>query len=245
MAERLGLPVHYDAADPWQTMKITINPTFSMETGELIAHDGQYEYSGQIQEFKGGTSQAQTNINTANGLQDKFATMGEQEQQQILPFLTNEMNNPQGFGEAGVNEMITAGGEATSGALGGATEEANLRASRIGNPSSSASIIDAASRNAGKQQSDNLLETHLANLKEKLSQQQAGEQGIAELSSGNIAESLSALGLSNEAVKNYIEAYKNTGGPLGGFSQAMGNLSSGLGSLGRMATGVAHGIKRK
>ena len=112
-----------------------------------------------------------------------------------------------------------------------------LRASRTGNPSSSGSIIDAASRAAGQQQSNNALGVNEANLGEKLNQQQAGAQGIAGLSSGNIGESLSALGISNQAVNDYTNAYKATDwqADLGAIGGLIGDVGKGVGAA---ATGI-------
>jgi hypothetical protein len=235
MAKGLGLLVFARRKSPGsEKVKITVNPTFDIETGALLAHDGQYEYDGPYMAMKGGTSQAQANINTANADNSQLFSQGQQEQSQILPFLQGEMLNPQGFGTAGTNELLTAGGEAASGATGAATEAANLRASRMGNPSSTASIIDAAARSGAQQQSANALDVNKANLQEKLNQQQAGEQGIGALSSGNIGESLSALGLSNDAVKDYISAYS--------ANSPLHTLTSLMGAAGSAAKGIGEGV---
>lgn len=192
---------------------------------------------------KGGTSEAQSNIAKGDTYSQNLMNEGQTEQNQILPFLSSEMTNPQGFGTTGTNELLTAGGQATSGALGQAEEAANLRASRSGNPSSTGSIIDAAARSSGQQESNNALGINEANLQEKLAQQQAGEQGIASIASGNIGESLSALGLSNQAVQEYITAANNTnpvtqfakltggggGGAIGGGMADVGNAAFALG----------------
>jgi hypothetical protein len=186
---------------------------------------------------KGGTSQAQQNINTADAENAQLSQEGQAEQQQVLPFLQSEMTNPVGFGTQGTNELLTAGGQATSGATGAATEAANLRASRTGNPSTSGSIIDAAARSGQQQQSNNALGVNEANLQEQLNQQQAGEQGISSIASGNIGESLSALGLSNQAVSDYITAANNTN-PL---KEIQGAISTGASG----AAGILSGLNGK
>jgi hypothetical protein len=234
MAEGVGLLVQLDGKSDRKKMRITLNPTFDIETGELISHDGQYEYGGKCEFLKGGTAQAQQNINTANNENSTLFNQGQQEQAQILPFLQQEMTNPQGLGASGRNELLTSGGEATSGALANAKEEANLRASRTGNTASTASIIDAATRAGAQQQSTNALDVGKADLQTKLAQQQAGEQGIASLSGGNIGESLSALGLSNQAVDDYIKAY-SANNPLTTISNAIGAVGKGVGAA---ATGI-------
>ncbi len=215
-------------------MRIRENPTFDIKTGRFLYCDAEYEDFGPKVLMKGGTDEAKQNMATANTENSQLFNQGQQEQQQILPFLKSEMTNPLGFGQQGTNEMLSAGGEAASGAVGGATEAANLRASRMGNPSSTASIIDAASRAAGQQQSTNALDVNKANLQEKLAQQQAGEQGISSLSAGNIGESLSALGLSNQSLDAYIKAAANTN-PLNEIGSFIGDLGKGVGAA---ATGI-------
>jgi len=177
---------------------------------------------------KGGTQQAQQNINTANAQNSQLFGESQAEQNTILPFLQQEMTNPQGFGQTGVNEMLTAGGEATSGAVGAGNEAANLRASRLGNPSSTASIIDAVARSGAAQQSKNALGVDQANLQEKLKQQQAGAAGIENIGNTDLKAALDSLGLSNQAVGDYTNAYKASN-PLNYIAPIIG----GLGSLGK------------
>jgi len=188
---------------------------------------------------KGGTTQAQQNINTANTENAGLYGQGEAAQNEILPFLTSEVTNPQGFGQTGVNELQTAGGEATSGAVGAGNEAALLKASRSGNPSDTGSIIDALARTGAQQQSKNTLGINTSNLQEKLSQQQAGAQGIESMGNSDIKAALDALGLSNEAVSDYTKAYQTTN-PLtliSGITGAAGGIGQGIGA-GLKAAGV-------
>lgn len=215
-------------------MRITINPVFDIETGKLVAHDGQYEYAGPVALAKDGTAQAQNNINTATGLESTYAGDATQANNEVLPFLNSEMTNPQGFGQTGVNELNTAGGQAVSGAVGAGDEAANLRASRTGNPSSSASIIDAITRSGAQQQSNNALGVDTANLKEKLAQQQAGASGIAAQGGQDLNAALSALGLNNGAVGDYTKASE--------ASNPLNMIEGILGAAGKGAEGIGAGI---
>lgn len=188
---------------------------------------------------KFGTKQAQANSGTATGLENTYAGDATATQNEILPFLNQEVTNPQGFGVTGTNEMLTAGGQATSGALGAADEEAKLRASRMGNPSSSASILDAASRSAMKQQSSNALGVDTANLKEKLARQQAGASGISALSSADTKAALDALGLNNQSVQDWTGAYNATN-PLNMITGILGNVGTLGQGVGAAAKAFSH-----
>lgn len=183
----------------------------------------------------GGKSQALTQLGTAQGLESTYANDATNAQNEILPFLNSEVTNPVGFGQTGVNELLTQGGQATSGAVGAGDEAAKLRASRLGNPSSSASIIDAVSRAGASQQSNNALNVNTDNLQEKLKQQQAGESGIASLGTGDMNAALGSLGLGNSATNSYIQASANTN-PLNAIGGIFGDLAG-------IGTGIGAGVK--
>ncbi len=212
--------------------QITVNPSFDIASGALVAHDGQYDYCGPVAECKGGTEQAQQNINTADKLSSGYATQEQGIQNQLLPFLTAETTNPQGFGQQGTNELLSSGGQEVSGAVGAGDEAAKLRASRLGNPSSSGSIIDAVARSGMAQQSDNALGINTENLGEKLKQQQAGATGIADIGGHDLQAALSSLGMSNDAVSDYIKASaaNNPLNTLNGVLQAAGGIGTGVGA---------------
>lgn len=180
---------------------------------------------------KFGTQQAEANSKTASGLENTYSADATQAQNELLPFLNSEMTNPQGFGQTGVNELNTAGGQAVSGAVGAGDEAAKLRASRMGNPSSSASIIDAVARAGGQQQSNNALDIGTANLKEKMAQQQAGAQGVGALGSEDLNAALGALGLNNGAVNSWSDAYKVSSGPAVAGS-ILSDIGKGAGAVG-------------
>jgi hypothetical protein len=137
----------------------------------------------------------------------------------LFPFLNSEMHNPQGYGPGyikevnqGTNDMRTTSGQATSGALGQATEAATLLGSRTGNTAAMPGIIDVASRNAAKQQSNNLLDIDatkqnllLQNEKEKALQRQQGASGEAGLYGDSLHGALAGLGLSNDAIGEWTK----------------------------------------
>lgn len=114
----------------------------------------------------------------------------------LAPLFQNEIANPQGFGELGLNQLQTAGGQATAGAVGAGNEAANLQASRSGNPASSSSIIDAIARSGMKQQSNNALDIGMENEKAKMAQQGQGYAGFSALGAQDQG---AALGYANQA----------------------------------------------
>lgn len=119
---------------------------------------------------------------------------------QLTPFLENELNNPQGFGQQGLSQLQTQAGQATAGALGAGKEAALLNASRTGNASSVPGVIDATTRGAMQQQSNNVLGTNLANDELKQKQQQAGASGLQDLYGTDVGAALKSLGLEDESI---------------------------------------------
>lgn len=128
----------------------------------------------------------------------------------LFPFLNSEITNPPGFGDDTVSKMKTEGGESVASGLGQATEAAQLFGSRTGNTASTPGIIDAASRNAMKANSDNALGVDIANAKAKLGQQQAGAAGLSGQYNADTQAALSAMGLTNQAVGIENGAYGNS-----------------------------------
>lgn len=155
---------------------------------------------------------------------------------QLFPFLQNEVTNPQGFGTDTVNQMLTQGGEAVSGATGAASEAANLNASRTGNTAAVPGIIDATARNAMKQQSGNALDVNIQNAMLKQKQQQAGASGLSGLYGEDQNAALKAMGLQNQSIDEWTKASNTNFG-----DEFLSNLGSTLGKSVGSGTALAGG----
>ena len=146
--------------------------------------------------------------NAATGQQwgNTYNAEGQTALNTVNPFLTNEMTNPQGFGQQTVNAMKTEGGQIAAGAAGQGKEGAILEAARTGNTAALPSIIDAAARNSMTGETNAALGTDLANAKLKQEQQQAGAAGEMGIYDTSTARALSSLGLSNQAAAQEQQA---------------------------------------
>lgn len=136
---------------------------------------------------------------------------GQANQNAVLPFLKNEVVNPQGFGQSTTNAMTTDVGQATSGALSDATNRAKLLSARTGNTGGQSAIIGAAARDASKAQTGGNLDVQIANAKAKLAQQQSGAAGLEGMAGMDTSAGLNALGLSNESINAWSNANKSAG----------------------------------
>jgi hypothetical protein len=150
-----------------------------------------------------------------------------------LPFLQNELNNPQGFGQQDLSKMQTQGGQAVAGATGAANEQAQLLASRTGNTAAVPGIIDNTARNAMQQQSKNVIGTDLQNDQLKQQQQQAGSAGLEKMYGTDVSAALSALGLQNQAIGDWTNAQNGVqNADLGWVNAANNGAKTGAGIAG-------------
>lgn len=144
-------------------------------------------------------------VGTDNAYASQYNDQSKDSYAQLFPFLKDEMTDPQGFGNKALTDIRTSGGEATSGALGAGDEQATLAASRTGNTASLPGVIDANSRNAMKQQSNNFLTTDIANEQEKEQQRQSGAAGMGGLYGTDTNAALKSLGLADQSIDEWTK----------------------------------------
>lgn len=169
---------------------------------------------------KGSSTAAQTNQGIARNYSEGYQGAGGSLASTEVPFLTNELADPQGFGQPALTQMQTQGGQATAGALGAGKEAALLNASRTGNTAAIPGVIDQTTRNAMQQQSNNVLSTDIANQEAKLQQQQEASSGLEKMYGTDVSAALQSLGLSNSAIQDW------TGANNGTTSKELGFLSA-------------------
>jgi hypothetical protein len=157
---------------------------------------------------KGASTAAQSATGQGKQLEGLYTNEATGLGNEITPFLQNELNNPQGYGAQTLSQMQTAGGQAVSGATGAAGEQAQLQASRTGNPAATAGVIDATARNAMTQQSNNALNINQQNALLKQKQQQAGASGLESLYGQDVNAGLKSLGLEDESINAWTGADK-------------------------------------
>lgn len=187
---------------------------------------------------KGEKKQALNQFGVEGAYANDFNKRMGADRSTFLPFLTNELNNPQGFGSDAIAQMLTQGGQAVSGATGAANEAATLNASRTGNSAAVPGIIDATARNAMKQQSDNALNVNIKNAMLKQQQQQEAAKGLEGLYGEDQNAVLRSLGLQNESLNAGTNASRAANeNALGWYNAIMGSAQNGA-SMGLKAAGA-------
>jgi len=210
-------------------VKITLNPTFSIETNELLWHDGVFEVEHVPilfdRDVKNQANQERkTSDKVAGGLGSEASGISGT----IIPGLEREATNPTGFGAEDVNNMLVAGGEAVGGANAGITGEANLEAARTRNAGGFANALDEAARIKSRQLSENALRVSNANAEQKQKQQMFAQSQLSEIMNSDRANQLRAMGLSEEAIQNELAAgrqgwFQNTLNAIGTLTGAAKN----------------------
>lgn len=171
------------------------------------------------------------NSGTANGLSNQYNSEALGIGSSLVPTLTSQMANPQGFNPTTMGQMTTAAEQTAGGSNAGTSGAAGLRAARTRNIGSGQSTISQAGRDAAEQLSQRNagIQTQNANLKAK--QQSDAEHELGSLYGTDVGAGESALGISNSALNN--------AGNLQNFWQQM--LLQGMSSAGTAASGGAFG----
>ena len=212
-------------------MKITLNPVFDIETGQLISHDGVFDVEHTPilfdRDVKAQANQERkTADTTAGGLGSEASGIAGT----VIPGLEREATNPTGFGAEDVNNMLVAGGEAAGGVNAGIAGEANLEAARTRNAGGFANALDEASRVKSRQLSRNALDVSNANALEREKKRMFAQGELSNIMNSDRANQLRAMGLSEEAIANELKAgqqgwLQNTEGIIKTVSDAMNPLS--------------------
>ncbi len=141
-----------------------------------------------------GSNQATTAANTATGLSGQLEGNAASAYGTLMPELQSEAMNPQGFQPADLAKMNTAAKQTAGGTQAGATGQGALLAGRTKNPGTASAAIAESAREGGRQQSQEDLQTNIANAKLKEAQRQSGLKGEENLTGLETGAGLSALG---------------------------------------------------
>jgi hypothetical protein len=142
---------------------------------------------------------------------------------QLLPFLTRELNNPEGFTQQQTGSMLNQAEAGQGGATAGLTTEANLAAARNRNSGGFSGALDAAQRTAGKNLSaiSSGIADKNANLQQE--QRQNAASGLSNMYGQDTGAQLKAMGLVPEDINAASKAYGT-----GDWASSLGALSQGL-----------------
>jgi hypothetical protein len=217
--------------------RFLLNPTFDMETGKLISHDGELWAEPEMLFDRSIQTSAKGQAASATGTAGGYGTQAGGIASSIIPTLERQAaGQGTGFTPVDLNAMRVAAQQGAGGAASGLTGQANLMAARTRNVGGFGAALDQAARQRMQQLSQSNLDIQAMNAQQKLAQQRAAQQQLAGLYGTDVSAQLKAMGLSDEDLKTALQAgqtgwLENTMGTLG----ALGQLGSGAGAVGLKA----------
>lgn len=209
-------------------MRVLENPTFSIETGELLSHDGEsFIEAFPIRCDRGAVKQAKNLGGEAGGVAGQSQANANSIYSSVVPGLIRQAQTPQGLTAGQLNTAATASGEAAGGANAAITGEGRLAALRTRTAGGYPAALDEAARAKGRTLATNAQDLQLTNARLGLQRQADAQRQLEGLYGTNTSNMLRAMGLQNQDLETELAAgrqgwLQNTEGVLG----TIGNLGS-------------------
>ena len=140
----------------------------------------------------------------------------------LTPFLTQEMQHPQGYSQQDTSSMLAAGMGAAGGANSGLVGQANQQAAVSRNAGGFQSALDAAARERSKAEAGTAEGIAAQNAGVKLNQQQEGAKGLQGMYGTDTSGMLEASGQEANDINAEVNASKS------GWLQNMNNTIASL-----------------
>lgn len=186
--------------------RFRLNPIFSIETGELLSHDGESFEEPVILFDRSIQSRAKTGSTAATGTAGGFGAGAAQIGSTIIPGLEREAQNPTGYTPEQMNAQRVASQQGLGGATSGITGQANLEAARTRNAGGFAAALAEAQRAKGRQASQNEVELQARNADVALQRQRQAQQQLGGLYGTDVTAQLKSMGLANEDLNTALQA---------------------------------------
>jgi hypothetical protein len=225
-----------------------------MDTWEILEHEF-YEYSGRLALCdRSGVDEAKSAEASAANMASQYGAQAQSERAPVQRYDMANLLNPQGFGQQGVNQMLTA-------ALGGAGGESasevgseQLSAQR-GNTGANSASMDQIARERAKAGASASEGISAADVQAKLGQQQAAAQDLSSRYGIDVGAQQGEQGLQTDDINAQVNAgksgwFQNTMQGIGTVSEAFKNVMQGLsacpvkGSLYLMADGTEKKVEQ-
>lgn len=175
---------------------------------------------------------AKNAANTASSVGAGYGSQAAGIDANLLPFLTRELNNPQGYSQQQQGAMLGAAEGGAGGSTAGLTTEANLASARNRNSGGFAGALDEAARQKDKALAgaSEGIAANNANLQEQ--QKQTAASGLQRMGEGDTNAQLKAMGLIapdiNAAANADSDVFKNISDMVGS-GMGLAKLGGGFG----------------
>ena len=141
-----------------------------------------------------GSQTAQTAATSAQNISNTAGNNAQALFSTLAPELEAESAAPSGFSPFDISAMNTSAVQAAGGSAAGAVGQGGLQAARTRNIGGSDAAIAESMRGAGRQLSQGVLGTQIANARLKQSQMEQARNALQGLYSANLGSSVGALG---------------------------------------------------
>ena len=179
--------------------------------------------------LQGGiSSAAQKAATTAGNVGAGYGSDAAAVNSQLFPFLTRELNSPQGFTQQQTGAMLGAAEGGAGGATAGLTTEANLSSARNRNSGGFSGALDAAARQQGKTLAGVGEGIAAKNAELQQEQQQNAARGLGQMQGLDTNAQLRAMGLVPEDLKTAADTY--------GKGSWLSDLSNIVGTAGKIGS---------
>lgn len=172
--------------------------------------------------------------NAANTAADTGAQYGSDAavvNAQLMPFLTRELNNPEGFTQQQTGAMLNQAEAGAGGSTAGLTTEANLASARNRNSGGFSGALDQAARERDKAVSGVSSGIASKNAMLQQEQKQNAAQGLGSLYGMDTSAQLKAMGLVPEDIKAATQANSAPWESLSDLIKAGGQAAQGAASI--------------
>lgn len=182
--------------------------------------------------MRSAVSQAGNALKSAQNTAGQLGTEGQNIGANLTPFLTQEMENPQGYSQGDKSALLASMEGAAGGANAGLAGEAQKQAATTRNAGGFQAFLDDAARLRTKASADASEGIAAQNANLKQTQQQEGAEGLGKLYGEDTSGMLNAMGQESNDIGAETDANKtgwlqNTlgiisalkpGGKIGGFT---------------------------
>lgn len=213
--------------------RVLLNPTFSIETGELLFHDGEFFVdSFPIRCDRGAVKQAKQQGETAGSVAGKAGSEADTERAAVIPGLVRDVNNPTGYTPQQVNDQLVKQQEAVGGGNAAITGEGKLAALRSRTAGGFAPALAEAARAKGRTLATGALDVANRNAELQQQKQQQARAQLLGLYGTDTSNMFRGMGLQSQDLQNQLAA-----GRQGWLQNTEGALDT-ISGLGTSAAGV-------
>ena len=190
-------------------LRVLENPTFLIETGEFLSHDGEsFVETFTILFDRGAVKQAKQQGAAAGAEAGKAGSEADVERGAVIPGLIRDVNNPQGFTPQQQNNMLVKQQEAVGGGNAAITGEGRLAALRSRTAGGIAPALAEAARSKGRTLATGALDVANRNAELQQAKQAQARQQLLGLYGTDTSNMFRGMGLQAEDLQNQLAAGK-------------------------------------